>query len=65
MVGVRRVRRDLDGLLAVARQRGSCQADIPSSPTRALLRLVMDSADEKVEELIRAHHHADSGQVKS
>jgi hypothetical protein len=57
MVGVRRLILDLDQLLAVGRQHGSCQAVRPSSPTRSLVRLVTDSGDEKVEELTRTHHH--------
>jgi hypothetical protein len=75
MVGVHRVRRDPDRLLAVGRQRYSCQAVRPSSPTRALVCLimeptralvclVMDSTDEKADELVRARHHADSGTSK-
>jgi hypothetical protein len=57
MVGVRQVIPDPDQLPAVGRQHGSYQDARLSSPTRSLVRLVMDSVDEKVEERIRAHHH--------
>ena len=41
----------------MGRQHSSCQASRPSTPTRDLVGLVPDSADETVEELKRAQHH--------